>query len=257
MASGISAIAALSPVIASQFIFSSRRANRGFEALATDPLNGIMNLDIATAQCTKGTSATLDAIKATSAELEQAVQGFDDVVKSVTNASKLTKGVSKVVDFTARNINPVICVTSAFKAATAEDGKKIETAGDETVRLATMFAGEGAYKVLAGMPRYYREDGKLVSKPVESVLYRDVKWIKNIVDKFTKFCDEKVLFKKIPLTALPGALKGLGFVAASIGSYKLGAWISKQLGINQDVNKAIEEAVENKGAEKDLTLVTT
>jgi hypothetical protein len=43
------------------------------------------------------------------------------------------------------------------------------------------------------------------------------------------------LFKKLPLNFLPGTLKGLGFVATSIGFYNLGSLISKHLGINQDV----------------------
>ena len=249
MSAGISAIASLSPIVASQFIFSSRRANRGLEALDTNPLNAVMNFDIATAQGVKGSSAALDAARATSAELEQAAQGIDDVVKSVANSSKLAKGVSKVVDFTARNINPVICATSAVKAVTAEKGKKLETAADETGRLGTMFAFEGAYKALAGMPRYERVNGKLVSKPVDSILYRDIDWVRKGADAFTKWCNETALFnKKLPLNFLPGTLKGLGFVAASIAGYKLGSCITKELGINQDYNR--QQQIAEKDAAK-------
>lgn len=241
MTAGISAIASLSPIIASQFVFSSRRANRGLEALDTNPLNAAMNFDIATAQGAKGTSAALNAARSSSAELEQAVQGVDDVIRGVANSNKFTKGVSKVVDFTARNINPVICATSAVKALSAEKGKKLETAADETGRLGTMFAFEGAYKALAGMPRYVRENGKLVSIPVESVLYRDIDWVKKGVDSFTKWCNNTSLFnKKLPLNFLPGTLKGLGFVAASIAGYELGSCITKALGINQDYQKELE-----------------
>ena len=244
MVAGISAIASLSPIVASQMIFSSRRASRGAEALASDPLVAAMNFDIATAQCAKGSSAALEAAKASSAELEQAVQGIDDVVKGVANSTKLAKGVSKVVDFTARNINPVICVTSGIKALNAEKEKRPEAIADETVKLGTMFTFEGAYKTLAGMPKYVREKGKTVSVPVESVLYRDIECVRNAVDSFTKFCDEKILFKKLPLKFLPGTLKGLGFVAASIGGYNLGSQVTKSLGINQDFNKSKENLPE-------------
>lgn len=234
MAAGISTIASLSPIFASQFIFSKRRFDRGVDALATNPLNAAMNLDIATAQFAKGSSAALNAAKASNAELEQAVQGINDVVKNVANSSKVAKGFTKVVDFTARNINPVICVTSGVKALTAEKDKRLETAADETCRLSTMFAGEGAYKLITGMPRYVRENGRLVSKPADKALYKDIECVKNVVDKFTKFCDETVVFKKLPLNFLPGTLKGLGFVITSILSYQIGASISKALGINQD-----------------------
>lgn len=240
MTAGISAIASLSPIVASQFIFSSRRASRGLEALDTNPLNAAMNLDIATAQCAKGSSAALDAARASSAELEQAARGFDDAVKGLVNSSKVAKGVSKVVDFTARNINPVICLTSGLKAVTAKENK-LETAADETVRLGTMFAFEGAYKALAGMPKYVRKNGKTVSIPVDSILYKDVKWVRKAVDNFTKWCNKTVLFKKLPLNFLPGTLKGLGFAVASILGYKLGSKASKALGINQDYNRAQQE----------------
>lgn len=234
MVAGISAIASLSPIVASQFIFSTRRANRGFEALDTNPLNAVMNFDIATAQGVKGTNAALAAAKVSSAELEQTVQGFNDVVKGVTNSSKIAKGISNIVDFTAANINPVICATSALKSITAEKDKRLETAADETVKLGTMFAFEGAYKTLAGMPRYVKENGKIVSVPVESILYRDVDCVRKVVDKFTKYCNETTIFKKLPLNFLPGTLKGLGFVSASIAGYNLGNKASKTLGINQD-----------------------
>lgn len=234
MTAGISAIASLSPIIASQFVFSSRRASRGAEALASDPLLAVMNFDIATAQCAKGSTAAIEAAKASSPVFEQTISNINKTAKSITNSSKLAKGISKIVDFTARNINPVICATSGFKAVTAEKGERLETAADETVRLSSMFTFEGAYKTLAGMPRYERINGKIVSKPVESILYRDIECVRNVVDKFTKYCNETTILKKLPLNFLPGVLKGLGFVVASIAGYNLGSLITKKLGINQD-----------------------
>lgn len=237
MTAGLTAIASLSPIVASQFIFSSRRATRGFEALDTNPLNAVMNFDIAAAQGVKGSTAMIEAARVNSAEVEQAARGFEKIIKGVTDSSKVAKGISKVVDFTARNINPVICGTSIFKAATAKKGKKMETAADETTRLATMFTFEGGYKALAGMPRYERVNGKLVSIPVDSILYRDFKFVRKCVDAFTKWCDNTVIFKKLSLKFLPGVLKGLGFVAASITGYNLGSLITKALGINQDCKR--------------------
>lgn len=240
MSAGISAIASLSPIIASQMVFSSRRASRGVEALETNPMIAAMNFDIATAQCAKGSSAALSAAKATSAEFEQAASGISEVVKGVTNSSKLARGILKVVEWTARYINPFICGVSAFKVATAED-KKLETAANELLCLGPMFLFEGAYKTLAGMPKYERVNGKLITKQVESTLYRDYDFVRNIVDKFVKICNEKVLFKKLPLNFLPGTLKGLGFVAASIAGYNLGDSISNTLGIKQECQDKKED----------------
>lgn len=218
MSAGISAIATLSPIMASQFIFSSRRLDRGFEALQSDPMTAVMNFDIATAQCAKGSKAALDVAKTTSAEMKQVAQGISNTAKEVANSSKVLKGVSKVVDFTARNINPVICLTSGYQVLKSDDKK--ETLIDESAKLGTMFAGEGAYKVLAGMPRYNKK-----TKEMEQVtgLIEEIGFVKKGIDRFSKFCNEKVLFKgKLPLKFLPGTLKGLGFVATSIACYNLG-----------------------------------
>lgn len=234
--SGISSIAlTCAPIIAANAVFSARRMDRGFEALADNPLYGAMNLDIAAGQTLKGGKAAVTLASASSKEAAQTIHGASQAIKTASNGSKLVNGLSKVVNFTADYINPIICVTSGVKVLNSEN--KVDAAADEVIKVGTMFAGEGAYKVLAGMPKYVRENGKLVSKSVESVLYRDVKWVRALVDNFTKYCNEKVLFGKLPLTFLPGALKGLGMAAVSISCYNLGAWISKKLGINQDTNK--------------------
>ena len=94
MSAGISAIATLSPIMASQFIFSSRRLDRGLEALQSDPMTAVMNFDIATAQCAKGSKAALDVAKTTSAEMKQVAQGISNTAKEVANSSKILKGVS-------------------------------------------------------------------------------------------------------------------------------------------------------------------
>ncbi len=234
--SGISQIAlTCAPIVASNAIFSLRRMDRGIEALAETPIYGAMNLDIAAGQTFKGCHAATQIASATSSEIAKTAQTASQTIKTVSDSSKLLRGISKVVDFTANNINPIICLTSGVKVLSSDN--KVDTAADEIVKLAPMFAGEGAYKVLAGMPKYVRENGKLVSKSVDSVLYRDVKFVRNIADKFVKFCNEKVLFNKLPLTFLPGALKGIGMAVTSIACYKLGAWISKKIGINPEANK--------------------
>ena len=54
MPAGLSSIALFTPIIASNAIFSARRASRGVEAIDEKPIYGAMNMNIAAGQVFKG-----------------------------------------------------------------------------------------------------------------------------------------------------------------------------------------------------------
>ena len=54
MSTGLQAIALCSPIIASNAVFSARRASRGVDAIEENPFYAAANMDIAAAQTVKG-----------------------------------------------------------------------------------------------------------------------------------------------------------------------------------------------------------
>ena len=219
MTSGVQAIALIAPVVTTNTIFSMRRANRGLDNIGEHPMYGAMNLDIAAGQILKGTRAALTSNPVLEHEIGTALNG-------VANSSKFMKGVSKVLNFTADNINPIICVTGGLKVLGSDD--KLDTAARETLSLSTMFAFEGAAKSILGMPAIKRVNGKTV-KIAREALYKKSPFITKQIEAFEDYCAVKKLFNKIPLNGLPGILKGVGFVLASIYGYKLGAKIASKI----------------------------
>ena len=67
MTSGLSSIALFAPAIASNAVFSFRRASRGVDAIDENPIYGMMNMDIAAAQTLKAAKATGDMVKVSDA----------------------------------------------------------------------------------------------------------------------------------------------------------------------------------------------
>ena len=219
MVAGIEAAALLTPVITTNLVFSARRATKGINAMDENPAYGIMNMDIAAAQVLKGTRAAI----CFNPEIEKSVT---ESVKGVTNASKFAKGAYNILNLTADYINPVICLTSGIKVLGSDD--KIDTAAREALALSAMFAGEGAAKRILGMPITKVINGKHTSIPREA-LYKEISFLKNYIEKFENACTEKVLFNKIPLKGIPGVIKGILFVLASVFGYKFGTAVANKL----------------------------
>lgn len=237
MTAGIQLIALSAPLVASNAVFSMRRASRGIDAMTDNPFYGAMNMDIAAGQTLKGARAAKAIAVATESGAEEVFSGAANAIKDASNGHKFLAKAGKVIDFTADHINPIICATSAVKVLGSDD--KTEAATRETIALTSMFTAENAAKKLIGMPKTVREGynlqeksfmgikynkkvgGRKVTKKVDG-LYKNNVFLDNQVSAFKDYCATKKLFNKISLKALPGLTKGLLFVGASIAGYKAG-----------------------------------
>ena len=245
------AITAFMPSITSSGIFSSRRANTGVDAIASNnPFVGVMNLDVAGGQITNAAKGVVSIAKESKNAVSDGIISAEKSIKDLANSGKIARGVSKVLSFTADNINPIICATSAVKVLSADD--KTDTAIQEGVALGSMFAAERTAKELLGMPKTmsYNPEKMVVEKDGLYKIKGDKKELiakngnYNIINNekvvvkrdailakspffneqkkaLQQFCETKTICNK-SLKFLPGTLKGLAFVAASISGYKLG-----------------------------------
>ena len=110
MPSGISSVALLTPIVASNAIFSARRATKGVDNLSDNPVYGVMNMDIAAAQTLKGTKAAMNLASAG----EGAGSAMENI-KALSKTNKFLNGAGKIINYTADHINPIICLTSGIK----------------------------------------------------------------------------------------------------------------------------------------------
>ncbi len=217
---GIASIALFAPVVASNAIISARRASRGVEAMDENPLYGLANIDLAAAQVLKGGRAAKALAVATNESMNIAVNGAAETIKAATATNKFLKGVGKVINFTADNINPIICVTSGIKVLGSED--KVDTTAREILNLSCMFGAESLAKNFVGLPYSTKENNKRV------ILKREGSYKKLFTTKQLDAIQDLCATKKC-LKYLPGVAKGLFFVGASIGGYKLGEFIGDKL----------------------------
>lgn len=220
MAAGIEAAALLTPVITTNLVFSARRATKGIDAMDENPAYGIMNMDIAAAQVLKGTRAAV----CFNPEIEKSVANS---VKGITETSKFAKGAYNILNITADYINPVICLTSGIKVLGSDD--KLDTAARESLALTAMFASEGAAKRILGMPVTKFINGKQINTKSYNALCKEISFFKNHLEKFEYACSNKLLFGKIPLKGLPGMIKGILFVIASVYGYKFGHFVANKM----------------------------
>lgn len=265
MSAGL-AISAFMPSITSSGIFSSRRANKGLDAMNSNPFVGAMNLDIAGGQVLNAAKGATGIAKEYKNSVAQGIVSAEESIKNLAKEGKVLKGFGKVLSFTADNINPIICATGAIKVACAKD--KTDAALEEGCALGTMFAFEGGAKAILGMPKsmkfnkdtmeiaadgiYKTIDGKreLVAKAGEYKLNGDKLTVarkglykKNVfaekqVNAFKDFCATKTLFGK-SIKFVPGVAKGLCFVGASISGYALGNSASKIIrGTKEEAKKS-------------------
>lgn len=216
MSTGLTAIALFSPVVASNAIFSARRASNGIDSMEKNPLFGIANMDIAAAQVVKGGRAAKAIAMTTDESFAEGIQSARNSIIRMSNKNKLLKNFGKVVKTTANYINPVIIGAGALKVAGSDD--KLDATAREATALTTMFGSEYAMKEFVGMP--VTVNGKVEH---QDGLYKKLfseKQIKAIKD----FCETKKYLK-----CAPGITKGLLFVGASIGGYQLGEKIANNL----------------------------
>ena len=109
---GIASIALFAPVIASNAIFSARRASRGVEYIDENPLFAAANFDLAAGQVTKGGRAAKAILLATEPASAIASKGAKNMIQTTSQVGKFFTGIgevlAKVINFTADHINPVI-----------------------------------------------------------------------------------------------------------------------------------------------------
>ena len=226
---GIASIALFAPVITSNAVFSARRASRGIENIDENPLFAAANFDLAAGQVTKGGRAAKAILLATEPASAIASKGAKNIIQTTSQVGKFFKGAGevliKVINFTADHINPVIIGGSLLNIAGSKE--KAETFGTEATALALMFGAETGTKSFIGLPDFGKNTkGEMIAKPNEAKC-------KVIMDKI--FSEEQNKAIKDFITTrknmkyVLGGTKGLLFVGASIGGYKLGEKIAKTI----------------------------
>lgn len=175
-------------------IFAYRRADKTQNG---DVGSGV----VAVGQCTGVLQEVAKLDNAFAASAKSAVSVFEGLAKS----SKVIDYAGKCLQFTASNVNPLICGAGALKVATSDD--KVHAGVTELAALSTMFIGEG-----------------LIKKPLET-LFSETK-----VLEAGKKCSDITLLKPlakaladVKISGRVGAVfKGLGFAGTSIATYMIG-----------------------------------
>lgn len=224
MTSALESIALLSPLIASNAVFATRRFTRGVDNINEKPLYALMNVDIAAAQTLKGVRAAKEVSVANNLSASDSILKMEKGFENLEKSSKFFKGIGTVTKFVADHINPIICVTSGVKVLSSKD--KGEALVTEGLALSGMFGAERLAKQVLGMPITKRNAQGIRETISRQALYHNNPFIEKQVNALKDYCATKKLFNKISLKALPGVLKGTLFVLASIGGYKLGTYVA-------------------------------
>jgi hypothetical protein len=237
MPAAVEAIALFAPTVVSNAVFSTRRATKGIDNMGDNPFYGAMNLDIAAGQTLKGGRAAKALAELSEADTNILTNGASEAIKDASKTNKVLKGASKIINFTADHINPIICATSGIKVLGSDD--KTDTAIREGLALTTMFAGEAAAKKVLGLPKTVVEGGTKTQKKFLGItyntieggekvtikqdgLYKKIKFLDKIATATNNYCGKKKLFGKIPLQIIPKAIPGAIFAGTSIATYKVG-----------------------------------
>ena len=99
MTSGLT-ISSFMPSIVSSGIFSSRRADKGIDALASNnPFVSAMNFDIATGQVANAAKGVANIARESSNSVASGIVSAEEAIKNLSKTDKFLNGVSKVVNF--------------------------------------------------------------------------------------------------------------------------------------------------------------
>ena len=243
----IQGISAFVPSITSSGIFSTRRANSA--ANSSNPFVGAMNMDIAGGQVLNAAKGVSNVAKYSKGSISSGILSAEESIKNLAKTDKIIGGASKVLNFTADNINPLICLTSGLKVATSDN--KDEALIEEGCALGAMFGSEALAKRVIGIPKSMKFDEKNMIEKADGIyklvegkeeliakngeyklsgkqlvvnrdgLYKEIPFLEKQANAMKDYCATKKFFNK-SIKFVPGTLKGLGFVCASIGGYKLG-----------------------------------
>lgn len=145
------------------------------------------------------------------------------VFSKMAKQHKAFEYAGKVTKFAVDNVNPLICVAGVFKTLKSDD--KVKTGITEACALGTMFAGESLIK--------NNYDLIVNSKTCKNVLKKasDTKLLKPVFEYLAKH----------NLSGKVGnIIKGLAFVAGSIGCYSIGQKLGEDLSVCVKANLGIK-----------------
>ena len=250
MSSAIQRLTLYAPIIASSGIFAARRVGRGVDAMDDNPFFGTANFIIAGGQTLKGIGAAKDMAQMSAAHSAAApIIEMSNVLKGTAKTSKFMQILGKVFKFSSENINPLICGASAIKVLGSDD--MLDTAVRETLGLGLMFTCEKGAKKLLGMPIVKKNAQGVKETIAQTPLYKTNPFLKAQSQKLEKtlrtamddICKGKNLYSKIQHSSVPGVLKGLIFVCASIAGYKLGSMLANCILGKEEGNKTKAKSV--------------
>lgn len=135
--------------------------------------------------------------------LGREAQAAIDAFKTASKSSKALEYAGKAVDFAAKNINPLICVSSGIDVLMADD--KESALVTNTAALTSMFAGE-----------------KLMKEYMDEI--PKIKGVDRIAEKVLEFAKKFKCEGK-----LPSIIHGVAFVTGSCLAYSAGEGFGKLL----------------------------
>lgn len=232
---GIGQIGLIAPVVLTQGIFSFRRTEKGCKNFDQNPFYSLGNFLIGVAQSFKGIQV-FNAINKENIISEGAANMIKnsnpkiaDTAKSIKNSS-VTKKFFDLIKCVGRNVNTCILGVELFNAFTKDD--PFREAASAVIAFGGMRAGEIATEKIIGLPKTDFMGGKFsVKRSDKPALFWNVEKISKKANRFKAYCRKgKVLGKDVKLLRyLPGSLKSLAFVGASIGSYAISKKVANKL----------------------------
>ncbi len=222
MTGAISHIALYAPIAASSGIFAFRRAEKGIDNMDENPLFGTANLFIAGGQTLKGiqNARLLLAESETVNNTTAAIQKLGDSTKKVITSNKVLNGFGKTFKFISNNVNDMICIASIIKILGSDD--KADAAVRESLGLGAMFACEAGAKRILGLTYKKRINGITTEIPPGHSMVRNL-FNEGQTKAMKDFAASSKFLTKISKSPIPSVAKGILFVLASIGGYKLGS----------------------------------
>lgn len=181
-----------------------------------------------------GETARGTVVFAQGAKIAEAVAKYhSDTAKNATEAfnifgkyaekSRALDVAGKGINWATKNVNPLICLSSAYKVATSDD--KVHTGITQLGAISGMFLGEGLTK--QNMGKLINEEN--VVKLAEKT--KNIEGLKSIANFVLKAGNG---------SKIASILKGVVFVCASMTSYDLGQKLATNLADRVCTNVGIE-----------------
>ena len=227
------ALTAFLPFMASGSIFAPRRVNKG--VTSNNAIVSIMDYDIAVGQGAKVVEGAANIAKESSnVSLAAKVAAKEKALEEFLKSEKALETAGKITRFTMNHINPLIGATESIKIIYAKD--KEEEAITGGLAFCTMVAGETGAKNFFGLSKTTYKNGKYEITPREA-LYKKLPFYKEETEKAIKdFCTTTTFMNKHIFKHAPKIVKGIGFAAASIGSWTAGDAIGQAIYDNAKKN---------------------